>query len=46
MVLGVRHLNTGMVVSFLEKQRDGRLLDGVFEEGLLAVQTWIGGCTI
>ncbi len=37
MVLGVLHLNTGMVVSFLEKKRAGKLLDGVFEEGPLWV---------
>ena len=35
MVLGVLHLNTGMVVSFLEKKRAGKLLDGLFEEGPL-----------
>ena len=37
MVLGVIHLNTGMVVSFLEKKRAGNLADGIFEEGSLWV---------
>ena len=37
MALGVIHLNAGMVVSFLEKKRSGRLMDGVFEEGPLWV---------
>ena len=37
MVLGVIHLNVGMIVSFLEKKRAGKLLDGVFEEGPLWV---------
>ncbi len=37
MVLGVLHLNAGMVVSFLEKKRAGKLMDGVFEEGPLWV---------
>jgi V/A-type H+-transporting ATPase subunit I len=37
MVLGVIHLNVGMIVSFVEKKRAGNLLDGVFEEGPLWV---------
>ena len=37
MVLGVIHLNVGMIVSFLEKKRAGNLMDGVFEEGPLWV---------
>ena len=37
MVLGVLHLNTGMLVSFLEKKRKGNLADGLFEEGPLWV---------
>ena len=37
MVLGVIHLNVGMIVSFLEKKRAGKVLDGVFEEGPLWV---------
>ncbi len=37
MALGVIHLNAGMIVSFLEKKRSGRLMDGVFEEGPLWV---------
>ena len=37
MALGVLHLNTGMVVSFLEKKKAGNVLDGVFEEGPLWV---------
>ena len=37
MVLGVLHLNAGMVVSFLEKKRAGKLMDGIFEEGPLWV---------
>ena len=37
MALGVIHLNVGMIVSFLEKKRAGKVLDGVFEEGPLWV---------
>jgi V/A-type H+-transporting ATPase subunit I len=37
MVLGVIHLNAGMIVSFLEKKRAGNLADGLFEEGPLWV---------
>ena len=37
MVLGVIHLNAGMVVSFLEKKKAGKLADGLFEEGPLWV---------
>ena len=37
MVLGVIHLNTGMIVSFLEKKKAGNLADGLFEEGPLWV---------
>ena len=37
MVLGVIHLNTGMVVSFVQKVRRGNLMDGLFEEGSLWV---------
>ena len=35
MGLGLIHLNAGMVVSFLEKKKNGNLLDGIFEEGSL-----------
>ena len=35
MALGLIHLNAGMVVSFLEKKKNGNLLDGIFEEGSL-----------
>ena len=35
MGLGLIHLNAGMVVSFVEKKKNGNLLDGVFEEGSL-----------
>ncbi len=37
MVLGVIHLNVGMIVSFREKKRAGKLADGLFEEGPLWV---------
>ena len=37
MVLGVIHLNVGMIVSFLEKKKAGNVMDGVFEEGPLWV---------
>ena len=37
MVLGVIHLNVGMIVSFLEKKRAGNVMDGIFEEGPLWV---------
>ena len=37
MVLGVLHLNTGMVVSFVQKAKSGNLADGIFEEGPLWV---------
>lgn len=37
MVLGVLHLNTGMVVSFVLKCRRGHVVDGLFEE----VPLWI-----
>ena len=35
MGLGLIHLNAGMVVSFLEKKKNGNLADGIFEEGSL-----------
>ena len=37
MVLGVLHLNTGMIVSFVLKCRRGHVVDGLFEE----VPLWI-----
>ena len=37
MALGVIHLNAGMVVSFMEKKKNGNLADGIFEEGSLWV---------
>ena len=37
MVLGVIHLNVGMIVSFVEKKKAGNLMDGIFEEGPLWV---------
>ncbi len=37
MALGVIHLNAGMIVSFVEKKRNGKLMDGIFEEGPLWV---------
>lgn len=37
MVLGVLHLNTGMVVSFVLKCRRGHVVDGLFEE----IPLWI-----
>ncbi len=37
MALGVIHLNAGMLVSFLEKKKNGNLMDGIFEEGPLWV---------
>ena len=37
MLLGVIHLNVGMIVSFVEKKRAGNLMDGIFEEGPLWV---------
>ncbi len=42
MGLGVIHLNAGMLVSFLEKKKNGHLMDGIFEEGPLWV-ILIGG---
>ena len=42
MVLGVIHLNAGMIVSFVEKKKAGNLMDGIFEEGSLWV-ILIGG---
>ena len=35
MALGVIHLNAGMIVSFMEKKKNGNLADGIFEEGPL-----------
>ena len=37
LVIGLIHLNTGMVISFVEKCKAGNVLDGVFEEGSLWV---------
>ena len=37
MVLGVIHLNAGMIVSFVEKKRAGNKGDAIFEEGSLWV---------
>ena len=37
MVLGVIQLNTGMVVSFIQKKRKGNLVGAIFEEGSLWV---------
>ncbi len=37
MVLGVIHLNFGMIISFVEKKKNGNLMDGIFEEGPLWV---------
>ena len=37
MVLGLIHLNVGMIVSFIEKKKAGNLADGIFEEGSLWV---------
>lgn len=42
LVIGLIHLNTGMVISFVEKVKAGNLLDGIFEEGSLWV-ILIGG---
>ena len=42
LVIGLIHLNTGMVISFVEKCKAGNLLDGIFEEGSLWV-ILIGG---
>ena len=42
LVVGLIHLNTGMVISFVEKCKAGNLLDGLFEEGSLWV-ILIGG---
>jgi Archaeal/vacuolar-type H+-ATPase subunit I len=35
LVLGVIHLNTGLVISFVEKKKAGHLADGIWEEGTL-----------
>ena len=35
LVLGVLHLNTGMVVSFIQKKKAGNLADAIWEEGSL-----------
>ncbi len=37
MVLGVIHLNFGMIISFVQKKKNGNLMDGIFEEGPLWV---------
>lgn len=37
MVLGVIHLNFGMIISFVQKKKSGNLMDGIFEEGPLWV---------
>ena len=37
MVLGVIHLNAGMVISFVQKVKHGNLIGGLFEEGSLWV---------
>ena len=42
MVLGLIHLNTGMVINFVKKTRRGQLADAIWEEGALWV-TLIGG---
>ena len=41
MVLGLIHLNTGMVINFVKKTRRGQLADAIWEEGALWV-TLIG----
>ncbi len=41
MVLGLIHLNTGMVINFVKKAKRGQLADGIWEEGALWV-TLIG----
>ena len=35
LVLGVIHLNTGLVISFIQKKKAGHLADGIWEEGTL-----------
>ena len=35
LVLGVIHLNTGLVISFVQKKKAGHLADGIWEEGTL-----------
>ncbi len=42
MVLGLIHLNTGMVINFVKKTKRGQLADAIWEEGALWV-TLIGG---
>ena len=37
MVLGLIHLNTGMVINFVKKAKRGQLADGIWEEGALWV---------
>ncbi len=37
LVLGLLHLNAGMVVNFVMKKREGRLADAIWEEGSLWV---------
>ena len=37
LVLGLLHLNAGMIVSFVMKKREGRLADAIWEEGSLWV---------
>ena len=41
MVLGLIHLNTGMVINFVKKTKRGQLADAIWEEGALWV-TFIG----
>ena len=42
MVLGLIHLNTGMVINFVKKTKRGQLSDAIWEEGALWV-TLVGG---
>ena len=42
MVLGLIHLNTGMVINFVKKTKRGQLADAIWEEGALWV-TLVGG---
>ena len=49
LVIGLIHLNTGMVISFVEKCKAGNALDGVFEEcslWVILVGGLMWGCTM
>ena len=46
MVLGFIHLNAGMIVSFVQKKKRGKVMDGIFEEGPMWVIFLGGGMAV